>query len=87
MTAFPADSLRQEFPALAQAGDFQFFDNAAGAQVPANVLAAVTDHLVSRNVQRGVFTQATAALSPHLTVPARVGPAVNIAASAVQSAK
>ena len=53
MTAFPVDDLRREFPALAQAGDFLFFDNAAGAQVPANVLAAVTDHLVSRNVQRG----------------------------------
>jgi cysteine desulfurase family protein (TIGR01976 family) len=53
VTAFPVDDLRREFPALAQAGDFLFFDNAAGAQVPANVLAAVTDHLVSRNVQRG----------------------------------
>ena len=53
MTAFPADDLRREFPALAQAGDFLFFDNAAGAQVPATVVAAVTDHLVSRNVQRG----------------------------------
>jgi cysteine desulfurase family protein (TIGR01976 family) len=53
VTAFPADDLRTEFPALAHAGDFLFFDNAAGAQVPANVLAAVTDHLVSRNVQRG----------------------------------
>jgi len=53
VTAFPVADLRREFPALAQAGDFMFFDNAAGAQVPANVLAAVTDHLVSRNVQRG----------------------------------
>jgi cysteine desulfurase family protein (TIGR01976 family) len=53
VTAFPVDDLRREFPALAQAGDFLFFDNAAGAQVPASVLAAVTDHLVSRNVQRG----------------------------------
>jgi cysteine desulfurase family protein (TIGR01976 family) len=53
MTAFPVDDLRREFPALAQAGDFLFFDNAAGAQIPAGVLAAVTDHLVSRNVQRG----------------------------------
>jgi len=53
VTAFPVADLRREFPALAQAGDFLFFDNAAGAQVPANVLAAVTDHLVSRNVQRG----------------------------------
>ena len=52
-SAFPVDDLRPEFPALAQAGDFLFFDNAAGAQVPASVLAAVTDHLVSRNVQRG----------------------------------
>ena len=51
--AFPVEHLRREFPALAQAGDFLFFDNAAGAQVPASVLAAVTDHLVSRNVQRG----------------------------------
>ncbi len=53
MVAFPVDDLRREFPALAKAGDFLFFDNAAGAQIPANVLAAVTDHLVSRNVQRG----------------------------------
>jgi cysteine desulfurase family protein (TIGR01976 family) len=53
VTAFPVDDLRRDFPALAQAGDFIFFDNAAGAQVPAVVLAAVTDHLVSRNVQRG----------------------------------
>jgi len=51
--AFPVADLRREFPALAQAGDFLFFDNAAGAQIPASVLAAVTDHLVSRNVQRG----------------------------------
>jgi cysteine desulfurase family protein (TIGR01976 family) len=50
---FPVNDLRGEFPALARAGDFVFFDNAAGAQIPASVLAAVTDHLVSRNVQRG----------------------------------
>lgn len=53
MTPFPVADLRSEFPALERAGDFLFFDNAAGAQVPTNVLAAVTDHLVSRNVQRG----------------------------------
>ncbi len=53
MTPFPVDDLRREFPALTQAGDFLFFDNAAGAQLPANVLSAVTDHLVLRNVQRG----------------------------------
>jgi cysteine desulfurase family protein (TIGR01976 family) len=51
--SFPVDDLRREFPALEKAGDFVFFDNAAGAQIPASVLAAVTDHLVSRNVQRG----------------------------------
>jgi cysteine desulfurase family protein (TIGR01976 family) len=53
MSAFPVDDLRREFPALASAGEFLFFDNAAGAQMPANVLAAVTDHLTLRNVQRG----------------------------------
>lgn len=50
---FPVDDLRLEFPALAQAGEFLFFDNAAGAQVPTNALLAVTDHLIARNVQRG----------------------------------
>ena len=50
---FPAEDLRREFPALQAAGRFVFFDNAAGAQVPARVLAAVSDHLISRNVQRG----------------------------------
>jgi cysteine desulfurase family protein (TIGR01976 family) len=50
---FPVEDLRHQFPALAQAGAFLFFDNAAGAQIPAGVLAAVTDHLVARNVQRG----------------------------------
>jgi len=50
---FPVSNVRNRFPALAPAGDFLFFDNAAGAQIPDTVLAAVTDHLVSRNVQRG----------------------------------
>jgi len=53
MIPFPVDDLRREFPALTRAGDFLFFDNAAGAQIPNRVLAAITDHLVSRNVQRG----------------------------------
>jgi cysteine desulfurase family protein (TIGR01976 family) len=53
MIPFPVDDLRREFPALTRAGDFLFFDNAAGAQIPGRVLAAITDHLVSRNVQRG----------------------------------
>jgi len=53
MLQFPVADLRQHFPALDRAGDFIFFDNAAGAQIPASVLAAVIDHLVARNVQRG----------------------------------
>ena len=50
---FPVAALRARFPALARAGDFVFFDNAAGAQIPSSVLDAVTDHLVEHNVQRG----------------------------------
>jgi cysteine desulfurase family protein (TIGR01976 family) len=53
MHRFPVERLRIQFPALTEAGDFVFFDNAAGAQVPAGVIAAVTDHLIARNVQRG----------------------------------
>ncbi len=52
-TDFPVADLRASFPALARAGDFVFFDNAAGAQIPQGVLDAITDHLVSHNVQRG----------------------------------
>src|ERR1700742_4949922 len=50
---FPAEALRAQFPALHRAGDFVFFDNAAGAQVPHSVLDAVTRHLLDHNVQRG----------------------------------
>src|SRR5436189_5596104 len=50
---FPVDDLRRMFPALEEAGRFIFFDNAAGAQIPACVLEAVIDHLRTRNVQRG----------------------------------
>src|SRR3954468_17398475 len=50
---FPVDDLRRRFPALERAAGFLFFDNAAGAQIPDRVLAAVTDHLLARNVQRG----------------------------------
>src|SRR5471030_102112 len=50
---FPVDDVRRRFPALERAGSFVFFDNAAGAQVPATVLEAVADHLLVRNVQRG----------------------------------
>lgn len=51
--AFPVEKVRAMFPALGKAGDFIFLDNAAGAQIPQSVLDAVTDHLVSHNVQRG----------------------------------
>jgi cysteine desulfurase family protein (TIGR01976 family) len=50
---FPVDDVRRRFPAIDRAGRFLFFDNAAGAQIPASVLEAVTDHLLHRNVQRG----------------------------------
>ena len=50
---FPVDDIRQRFPSLQTAAPFIFFDNAAGAQVPASVVDAVTDHLLQRNVQRG----------------------------------
>jgi cysteine desulfurase family protein (TIGR01976 family) len=50
---FPIEDLRRRFPALERARGFLFFDNAAGAQIPANVLEAVTEHLLDRNVQRG----------------------------------
>src|SRR3954468_8655396 len=51
--SFPVDELRRQFPAIERGGQFVFFDNAAGAQIPDRVLAAVTDHLLARNVQRG----------------------------------
>jgi cysteine desulfurase family protein (TIGR01976 family) len=51
--AFPVETIRAMFPALQKAGGFIFLDNAAGAQIPQSVLDAVTDHLVSHNVQRG----------------------------------
>jgi cysteine desulfurase family protein (TIGR01976 family) len=51
--AFPVEKIRAMFPALQRAGDFIFMDNAAGAQIPQSVLDAVTNHLVSHNVQRG----------------------------------
>jgi cysteine desulfurase family protein (TIGR01976 family) len=50
---FPIDEVRRQFPALERAGSFVFFDNGAGAQIPSSVIAAVTDHLLARNVQRG----------------------------------
>ena len=32
--SFPVEKIRAMFPALSQAGDFIFMDNAAGAQIP-----------------------------------------------------
>jgi cysteine desulfurase family protein (TIGR01976 family) len=53
--AFPIDAVRSQFPALQpeRAGEFIFFDNAAGAQIPRLVLDAVNHHLLDHNVQRG----------------------------------
>jgi cysteine desulfurase family protein (TIGR01976 family) len=51
--AFPVERVRTEFPALRQAGNGVFFDNAAGAQVPQAVFDAVNEHLLERMVQRG----------------------------------
>jgi cysteine desulfurase family protein (TIGR01976 family) len=50
---FPVDVVRGRFPALERAAPFIFFDNAAGAQIPARVLETVAEHLLVRNVQRG----------------------------------
>jgi cysteine desulfurase family protein (TIGR01976 family) len=47
------ESVRHMFPALSRNPDVVFFDNAAGAQIPQQVLDAVTEHLLARNVQRG----------------------------------
>jgi len=52
-SAFPVEAVRAQFPALREAGNFVFLDNAAGAQIPDSVLEAVTRHLVMHNVQRG----------------------------------
>ncbi|MFQ5790779.1 MAG: cysteine desulfurase-like protein [Acidobacteriota bacterium] len=49
---FPLDFVRGSFPTLADSR-FVFFDNGAGAQVPAPVVEAVSAHLVARNAQRG----------------------------------
>ena len=53
MTEFPIDAVRAKFPALERAKPFVYFDNAAGAQLPQNVLDAVARHLLDINVQRG----------------------------------
>lgn len=50
---FRAALARRRFPALRAPGAPIFFDNAAGAQVPDEVVAAMREHLETRNVQRG----------------------------------
>jgi cysteine desulfurase family protein (TIGR01976 family) len=50
---FPIETIRSQFPALGECGGTVFFDNAAGAQLPARVIDAVRDHLIHRMVQRG----------------------------------
>jgi cysteine desulfurase family protein (TIGR01976 family) len=50
---FPVEAVREKFPALGRAAPFVYFDNAAGAQLPQNVLDAVAHHLLDVNVQRG----------------------------------
>ncbi len=52
-TAFRADRARRRFAALRRSDAPHFFDNAAGAQVPDEVVAAMREHLEHRNVQRG----------------------------------
>jgi cysteine desulfurase family protein (TIGR01976 family) len=52
-SGFPVTRLRSLFPALSSDDDLVLFDNAAGAQVPRQVLDAVNCHLTERNVQRG----------------------------------
>jgi cysteine desulfurase family protein (TIGR01976 family) len=54
MSSSVFETVRERFPALRAAGDREvFFDNAAGAQVPDEVVDAVREHYTKRNVQRG----------------------------------
>ena len=54
MSSSVFEQVRERFPALRAAGDREvFFDNAAGAQVPDEVVDAVREHYAKRNVQRG----------------------------------
>ncbi len=52
MTPFPVASLRARFPALRQA-EVVYLDNASGAQVPDRVVQAVSDALVTLQVNKG----------------------------------
>ena len=52
-SVFPIRDIRSAFPSLARSAPFIFFDNAAGAQAPQEVLDAVLRHLTDFHVQRG----------------------------------
>lgn len=52
-STFPVQACRAQFPAVVGSEPFVFLDNAAGAQLPQNVLDAVQHHLIDHNVQRG----------------------------------
>ncbi|HET7905012.1 MAG TPA: cysteine desulfurase-like protein, partial [Candidatus Eisenbacteria bacterium] len=53
MSRFDPARARRRFAALRDPAAPVFFDNAAGAQVPDEVVSAVREHLERRNVQRG----------------------------------
>jgi cysteine desulfurase family protein (TIGR01976 family) len=52
MDDFPIERVRLDFPAL-RAAEVVYLDNAAGAQVPDRVVAAVTDALTALQVNKG----------------------------------
>jgi selenocysteine lyase/cysteine desulfurase len=67
---FPIEAVRARFPALKRAEPFVYFDNAAGAQLPQNVLDAVGGHLLDTNVQRGGRYEKSRAVD-HMILSAR----------------
>jgi len=67
---FPIEVVRARFPALKRAEPFVYFDNAAGAQLPQNVLDAIGSHLLDKNVQRGGRYEKSRAVD-HMILSAR----------------
>ncbi len=67
---FPIAAVRARFPALKRAEPFVYFDNAAGAQLPQNVIEAVGGHLLDTNVQRGGRYEKSRAVD-HMILSAR----------------
>jgi cysteine desulfurase family protein (TIGR01976 family) len=81
LPALDPQALRRRFPALAAAGERTvFFDNAAGAQVPEEVFAAIREHLLDRNVQRGGRYEASRAVD-RMIVDARAALGAFVGAS------